>query len=81
MVEEVGEVVTMPEQEVRQPTIEAVTSSVEVATPLVSVSLASFFLYLDLYILICLLTCNPFFRLQPCSRVLETLTNFLKMSL
>ena len=62
MVEEVGEVVTILEQEVRQPTIEAMTSSVEVAIPLVSVSLASFFLYLDLYILICLLTCNLFSR-------------------
>ena len=87
IVEKVGEVAIMPEQEVRQPTIEAeasietMTSSVEVTTPLVSINLTFLFLYPDLYTLICLLTCNSFFKLKPCSRVLGTSKNFLKMSL
>ena len=60
MVEEVREVAMMLEKEVRQPIIEAkalieaVISSVEVATPLVSVSLAFLFLYPYPYTLICL---------------------------
>lgn len=71
MVEEVREVAMMLEKEVRQPIIEAkalieaVISSVEVATPLVSVSLAFLFLYPYPYTLICLFICNSFFQAQP----------------
>jgi uncharacterized membrane protein YdbT with pleckstrin-like domain len=67
--------VAQPAIEVRT-SIEAATSSIEAAAPLVSMIFTLVFAPL----MSSLLTYSSYCRLQICQRVLGTLTNFLKMS-
>ena len=69
--------VTQPAVEVRT-SIEAMTSSIEAAAPLVSIPFTLVFFFL--YVFICILTYSSYSKLKICQRVLGTLTNFLKMS-
>ncbi len=67
--------VAQPAIEVRT-SIEAVTSSIEAAAPLVSM----LFILVFAPLMSSLLTYSFFCRFQICQRVLGTLINFLKMS-